>query len=79
MLRFGNCVVGASNNWKRNHGFPMTETKRYPHMRKDMPKRVRIRYYAMKRAGCDMNFIKENLKSWNGFKWDENRRTFITI
>lgn len=67
MLRFGDCIVGASNNWKRNHGFPMTETKRYPHMRKDMPKHVRIRYYAMFRAGCDMEFIKRNLKSWNGF------------
>ena len=71
LFRFGNYVVGASNNWKRNHGFPMTETKRYPHMRKDMPKHVRVRYYAMLRAGCDMEFIKRNLKSWNGFDWDK--------
>ena len=73
--RFGNYVIGASNNWKRNHGFPMTETKRYPHERKDMPKHVRVNYHAQLRAGCDMSDIKRRLKSWYGFDWDRRNAT----
>lgn len=68
MIRFGNCIVGASNNWKRLHGFPMTQTKRYPHERKDMPKKVRIHFHAMKRAGCDIELIKRSLLSFHGFE-----------
>lgn len=59
MYRFGNhIVIGASNNWRKMHGFPMVNTKRHPHERKDIPKRIRIRLHAMQNAGCEPEFIK---------------------
>ena len=53
MYRFGNYLVGTSNNWCRLHGLPLRHTKRYSHERKDVPKRLRVKYHQMKKVGCD--------------------------
>lgn len=72
MIRLGNCFIGVSNNWRKMHGIPMESTKRYPHERKDMPKKARIRYHTMKNAGCDDQLIAKYLLRCDGF--DLNRK-----
>lgn len=67
MIKLGNCYINVSNNWRRMHGFPMRQTKRYPHERKDIPKRARIKLHTMKKAGCDMELIKRYLLRLYGF------------
>ena len=67
MIRLGNCYIGVSNNWRRMHGIPMRQTKRYPHERKDIPKRARIRYHTMREAGCDFALIQRYLLRLDGY------------
>lgn len=67
MIRLGNCFIGVSNNWRRLHGIPMKSTKRFRHERKDMPKRARVRYHTMKKAGCDDALIARYLLRCDGF------------
>ena len=67
MIKLGNYFLGTSNNWNRMHGFPMVRTKRYPHERKDIPKRARVRYHTMRKAGCDIELIKRYLLRLDGY------------
>ena len=57
MIRFGNIVVSPTNNFLKMHSLPTFSHKRYPHERKWLTKRARIKYHAMKRAGCDDELI----------------------
>ena len=57
MIKVGNIVVGPTNNFLKMHGISMNSHKRYPHERKWLTKRARIKYHAMKRAGCDDELI----------------------
>ena len=65
MIKFKDDVctiyIGVSNNWKRMHGYPMHQTKRYRHERKWIPKSVRCKYHTMKNVGCNDDTIYENL------------------
>lgn len=63
MIKFGdNIYIGVSNNWRKLHGFPLTHTKRYPHERRWLTKRARIRYHAMLKAGCDTELIYRSFR-----------------
>lgn len=74
MIKLGNIRIGFSNNRRRMYGIPMIHTKRYPHERRDMPKKVRIHYHNMKKAGCDMEFIKSFLLSFDGYVLEKSQR-----
>ena len=67
-MKLGNVIIGPSNNLKRMHGIPMTSNKRWKHERKDLSKKQRVRFHAMLRAGCDIDFIKKCIED------DENQR-----
>ena len=72
MKKLGNVIIGPSNNWLRLHGFHYRKhTKRYKHERKDLPKRVRIRYHTMKKAGCDIELIKRFIKRLDNYDFKE--------
>lgn len=66
MVRLGIVVIGASNNFRKMHHFPMRQQKRYPHESKNLPKWVRVKYHTMKKAGCDDLFICEFISEFHG-------------
>jgi len=74
MIKLGNCRIGVSNNWRRMNGIPMMQTKRNPHERRDIPKKVRIHCHNLKKAGCDMEFIKSFLLSFDGYVLEKSQR-----
>lgn len=74
MRKLGNCRIGVSNNWRRMHGYPMLQTKRHPHERRDMPKKVRIHYHAMKKAQCNNELIVRFLLHFDNFDLEKSKR-----
>lgn len=75
MTKLGTLRIGVSNNWRRMHGYPMRHTKRYPHERRDMPKKVRIHYHAMKKAQCDTELIARFLLHFDNFDLEKSKRS----
>ena len=61
MIFLGRYVIGATNNWKKLHGIPLEHTKRYPHETKRMPKKARVKFHIMKKAGCEEELIARHL------------------
>lgn len=59
-------IIGPSNNILRRHGCPMRHTKRYPHERKWLTKKARVKYHTMKRVGCDDLLIFKNMSEIYG-------------
>ncbi len=61
----GYVVIGATNNWRKLHGINIERGRKcFPHERKDIPKKVRVKYHQMKKVGCDNELIYKHTKPY---------------